>query len=276
MGALHGTAGGARGSPQVRGRGLRRDLDQHVVDPLDPRRGTPRRLAWTRLGSLARRRPSRRAAGAAGHDRRGARRRVCGRVHDLRGHRVGRAARDGGSARTRIRGGSARPDPARDADADPRPCDVRDGRAAARDRAAGVALVPPLPTRRLRRLRTALGAARGRSLRPRRTAVRADGRRGAAHQLPSGRARPRDAPVAPRLHEPAARRLPEPRPPRRARVALRRARRAGGVRGARARVAGRGRADHRWLLRHDARPHRGRREGRGRDDAGPPSPATAR
>ena len=85
---------------------------------------------------------------------------------------------------------------------------------AARDRASGVAELPPLPPRRLRRLRPALGPAGGRPVRPRRPPLRGDGRRRAAHQLPAGRPRSRDAVLAARLHRHAARRVPEPRLPR--------------------------------------------------------------
>ena len=81
---------------------------------------------------------------------------------------------------------------------------------------AALALLSALPARRLRRLRPALGASRGRSLRPRGDAVRGDGRGGAPDQLPPRRPRPRDDELAARLHRHAARRLPEPRPPRRA------------------------------------------------------------
>ena len=99
-----------------------------------------------------------------------------------------------------------------------------------RARPSPLALVSALPARRLRRLRPALGAARGRPLRPRGDAIRGDGRRRAADQLPPRRPRPRDDELAARLHRHAARRLPEPRPPDARAVALRRPHRPGGVR----------------------------------------------
>ncbi len=138
-----------------------------------------------------------------------------GRVHDLRGRHLGPATRDRGTPGARLPRGPSRSDPARDADADPRPEHVRDGRATARDGSARLALLQALPARGVRRLRPALGPARGRPLRPCRTAVRADGGRGAADQLPAGRPRGRDDPVAARLHRVAAWRVPEPRASRR-------------------------------------------------------------
>ncbi len=65
--------------------------------------------------------------------------------------------------------------------------------------------------------------------------------------------------VAARLHRAAARRLPEPRPSDRAALAVRRDDRARGLRRARARLARRGRADRRRLLRRHVRSHRGAR-----------------
>ena len=136
---------------------------------------------------------------------------------------------------------------------------------------AGVALVPALPPRRVRRLRPALGPAGGRPVRPRRAPLRGDGRRGAADQLPAGRPRAGHRLVAARLHRAAARRVPEPRPSRGQALALRRHDRPRGLRRARARLARRGRADHRRLLRRHVpttsprsaprspRPSRGRR-----------------
>ena len=91
--------------------------------------------------------------------------------------------------------------------------DLRHRRAPARHRPARVAQLPPLPQRRLRRLRRALGRARGRRLRPGGAPLRADGRRRAARQLHPARPRGRDDLVDARLHRPAARRLPEPRLP---------------------------------------------------------------
>ena len=135
----------------------------------------------------------------------------------------------------RLRGGAAGPHAARDADSGPRPGDVRHGRATARDGAPGLAVLPPLPPRRVRRLRAALGPARGRPLRPRRAPLRGAGRRRAPRQLPADRPRPGDALVAARLHRSPARRLPEPRSSRRPALALRRRDRPGRVRGARAR-----------------------------------------
>ena len=60
------------------------------------------------------------------------RRRVRGRVRDLRGGQLARAARHARPAGARLRGRAAGPDPARDADADPRPPHLRDRRAPAR------------------------------------------------------------------------------------------------------------------------------------------------
>ena len=157
---------------------------------------------------------------------------------------------------------------------DPRAVDLRDHRAPARDRTSRLALVPALPARRLRRLRPALGTARGRPLRAVRAPLRGDGRRRDPHQLPARRPRPRDDRVAARLHRHAARRLPEPRPPRRRAVALRRRDRPGRVRGARARLARRGRADRRRLLRREPGAHRGRRpRARGHEAPGRRRPA---
>ena len=61
-----------------------------------------------------------------------------------------------------------------------------------RARAARLGVVSPLPPRRLRRLRPALGPAGGRSLRPRCAPPRGDGRRRASDQLPARRPRARD------------------------------------------------------------------------------------
>ena len=111
------------------------------------------------------------------------------RIRDLGIGQLAAAARYGRAARQRVRGGASRPRSARDAHPRPRPGDIRDGAAAPGDGRAGLALVPPLPPRCLRRLRPALGPARGRSLRPRGPQVRGDGRRRPAHQLPAGRPR---------------------------------------------------------------------------------------
>ena len=142
---------------------------------------------------------------------------------------------------------------------------LRSRRGCNRDRATGVAQLSALPSRRLRRLRAALGRTRGGRVRSGGAAFRAAGRRRAPDQLPAGRSPRRDAAVAARLHRPAARRVSEPRLRRGGRLALRRARRAGRVRGVRARVA-RGGGPDRWrLLRHLTRAYRGRTRGFGRD-----------
>ena len=91
--------------------------------------------------------------------------------------------------------------------------DLRDGRGAARDGPARVAELPPLPPRRLRRLRPALGRPGGRRVRARRAPLRGAGRRRAARQLHPARPRRGHRAVAARLHRPAARRLPQPRLP---------------------------------------------------------------
>ncbi len=227
MGALPRSAGRARRPSQVRRDRVRRDLDGHVVDPLGTRGRAPGRVADRGAaldGHRAPRRPGR-AAGGRGGGPRGLVRR---RVHDLGGGELAGAARDARAARARARGGSAGPDPHGDDDPRPGSGDVRVRPGPARHRAAGLALVPPLPPRRVRRAGTALGPAGGRSLRSGCPSLRGDGHRSAPDQLPSGRARARNAVVAPGLHIAPARRVSEPRRLHRPRVAIRR--RGGGGR----------------------------------------------
>ena len=188
--------------------------------PEAERRPIPRRQSsatgWTSRGSASGWRGKRSTSrGRAGRLRR--------RVRDLRGRQLARAAGHGRAARARLRAATRRTSILLETLTlvrDPETFETR--RALARDGAAGLALLPPLPARRVRRVRAALGAARGRPLRARRASLRGDGRRRAPHQLPSRRPRPGNALVAPRLHGAPARRLPEPRSPRRPALALRR------------------------------------------------------
>ncbi len=218
LGALPGARDRARRAPRSPRCRLQRPLDRDVVDPVGARGRAGRTAVGRRARPLDRRRAPRHPARPQGDGRDGARERLRRRVRDLRGGQLSPPARDHRAARAHVRGRPAGHAAARDPDADPRPGDVRDGRAAARDGAAGLALVPPLPPRRVRRLRTALGPARGRPVRPRGAPLRGDGRRGADDQLPARRPRAGHRLVAARLHRAAARRLPEPRPSRRGRA----------------------------------------------------------
>ncbi len=114
--------------------------------------------------------------------------------------------------------------PARDAVARPRRRHLRRRRRCARrDRAPGVALASGAAVTASAASTASTGAPPGgRPLRPCRAAVRGAGRRRAPDQLPPARPRAGNGLVAPRLHRPAARRVPEPRLRSRARLALRR------------------------------------------------------
>ena len=162
--------------------------------PLDGR-GAPGACSW--LAELPPRRVGRRGGGRVQHQRR---------------RRHARRPRDDPAAGASVRGRAARSDPARDAVARAQ-LDLRDRRGPARHRAPGVAELPALPSRRVRRLRRALGRTGGRRLRSRRAAVRGDGRRRAGDQLHPARPRHRHALLAARLHRPPARRVSEPRLP---------------------------------------------------------------
>ena len=275
--ALPGARDGPRRAPRAPRRRLQRALDRDVVDPLGARGRAGRAPVGRRPEPLDRHRAPGHPARPQGDGRGGARGRDCAVAFAISEEVNSPRRRETIELLARMFADDP-PDLLlletltliRD------PADVRDGRAAARDRAAGLALVPPLPPRRLRRLRPALGPARGRPLRPRRAALRGDGRRGAADQLPAGRPRAGHRLVAARLHGAAARRLPEPRPPGGPALALRRHDRPGGLRRARARLARGGRADHRRLLRRDAGPHRGARPRARGHEARPPPPARSR
>ena len=225
-GAARRARRGAGAAPALRGAGLRRDLDEHLGAA---ERGAPGRSAAVghdRPGALDGRRAPGRAPGASS-DRRGRPRgRVRGRVQPQRGPRPRRRRDDDPAAVAGVRGRAAGPPAAGDALARAR-LHVRHGRAAAGDRDPAVVELPPLPPRRVRRVRPALGRARGRRVRPRRGALRDARDRRAADQLPAARPRAGDARLAARLHRPAARRLPEPRLPVRRRLALGLARSAG-------------------------------------------------
>ena len=200
---------------------MRRHLHGHVVDSVRPRgRGEGDGTALDGPGALGR--PAR----TAGRPRGRSHGPVRGRVRDLRGGELARAARDARAARARARERSPGSRAHGDDDARPRPGHVRDSRAAARAGPPRVAVVSPLPARRLRRAGAALGPARGRPLRPRRPPLRGDGHRRPARQLPPRGARDRDDPVAPRLHHAPPRRVPEPGDVHGPRVALRRRRRS--------------------------------------------------
>ena len=190
---------GATSSRRTRGR----SWPQPRSRPAAPRRAASR-TGWTSLGSASalRARPSR----TAGRTESCAR-----RVQRQRRRRRRGAAGVAAAAHPCLRGRSAGPAPARDDVADARGDHLRGDRDRPRHRAAGVAQLPPLPARCVRRLRTALGRPRGRPVRPGGAAVRGDGRRRAARQLPPARARRRDAALAAGLHRPPARRVPQPR-----------------------------------------------------------------
>ena len=198
-------------------------------------------------------------------------RRVRGGLQRQRRRRHARRTGDDPPLGAGVRGRPARPDPDGDAVAGPR-LHLRDGRAPARDRATAVAELPPLPPRRLRGLRGALGRPGGRCLRPRRAALRGDGRLRPADQLRAARSCAGDGLLAAGLHRSAAGGLSQPGLPVGRRLALgdrdrrRRVRRAG------AGVARGGRADRRRLLRR-----RPRARGRGTEAPGrTPSPDTKR
>ena len=242
---------------------MRRDLHRH----LGPCHRTPRRTgepvgvdrAHPLDGSRAARGPPR--ARSRGRRRAGGRSR--GRVQHQRRRRHARRTGDDSPARTGIRARRAGPDPGRDADADPQ-LDVRDRRGPARHGPAGLAQLPPLPARGVRRVRRALGRPRGRRVRPGGPPLRGDGRRRARAQLPAAGSRHRDAGVAARLHRSTARRVPQPRVSVGRRLAPGGGRGRRGIRRARAPVARGGRADSRRLLWRRAGadrgcPHRARR-----------------
>ena len=145
------------------------------------------------------------------------------------------------------------------------------------DRPAGVAVVPPLPPRRVRRLRRALGRAGGRRVRPRRAALRADGRRRAARQLHPARPRRRGwsptCATSPTCRSASIR--TSATSPTRAGASTPASAATEYARMALALARG-GRADRRRLLRHAARPHRrGARAPRGHA-ARPPPPRRPR
>ena len=181
-----------RRASRVRSCWLRRHLDRHVV--------RARRYGWLGRseewpspldGRRAHRYPPR-----AHRCRRRHRPAACGRLLRVRRGGVARPRRHGPPAGADLRGRAAGSDPARDPLADPGAGHLRSRLVARRARPAALALLSALPARRLRRVRPALGASRGGSLRPGGDAVRGDGRRGAPDQLSPRRPRPRDGELA--------------------------------------------------------------------------------
>ena len=167
---------------------LRRHLHQHLGPRQRPapRRPAPvgHRGARALDGRRAARAPARAPGGPRGRPRGGVR----GGLQPQRGRRHAGGARDRPAARAAVPRGAAGPDPARDAVARAG-VDLRDRAEPARHGPPGVAELPALPPRRVRRLRPALGRAGGRRLRARRAPLRGDGRRRAAAQLHPARPR---------------------------------------------------------------------------------------
>ena len=223
--------------------------------------------------------------------------RVRGRVRDLRGGRTRRERRETLELLARVLRATSRPTcPARDADARsatrrrsrPSSCCSRPGSpSGSRSAAAGTASAASTASTGARRRATSSAA------------PRAGSRRWASARSSSTACRSTTCPgcsrgsATSRACRSACTRTSAISPGRRWRFDERD--RPRGLRGARARVAGRGRADHRRLLRHDARAHRrgsrrrsrarkpGRRAAAGRDrstadepDAEPPCATVAR
>ncbi len=262
---------GRPGASQLHRRRLRRGLHEH----LGPADGAARRrdaaVGVLRARALDGHRPPGRSPGARRRGRRRSRRRGGGRLQPQRRRRHPGRARDDPPARPGLRGGAAGPDPARDALARAQ-LHLRHRGGAAGHRPAGVAELPPLPARGVRRLRRALGRSRGRLLRARRAALRGDGRGRARAQLHPAGSRRRDALVAARLHRHAARRVPQPRLPVGGRLAPGARGGRPGVRRAGDQLARRGRPDHRRLLRGPARAPGRRADGAHRHQARPRAP----
>ena len=182
-GALSGARDRARRASRPPRGGLQRPLHRHLVDSLGARgrrgalgsptasraTGSTSRASASSSRARPRRRPgaNRTAPSPSRSPRKSTRRAVARRSSCWRA-----------CSRTARRHAAAG-----DPHADPRPGHVDGG--AVRDRAAGVALLPALPPRRVRRLRAALGPAGGRPLRPRGQALRADRHRCPADQLPA-------------------------------------------------------------------------------------------
>ena len=141
LGALPRARGGARRAPRYVEAGCDVISTEHLVDPQRARGRDARAARAGRGRALDGRRPPRHPARPQGRATR-ADARTSARSPSRSPRRSTRssAARHPRAAATRVRGRAARPHPARDADADPRPADLRDGRAAARDRAARLAL----------------------------------------------------------------------------------------------------------------------------------------
>ena len=131
LGALPRSGSGARRPSLVRRRGLRCRLDEHVVRA---RRDAGRRARRCRPAALDGHRAQRHPARANGSV--GGRATARGRVLALGGRRVALPQRYDQPAREDLRRRATRPDPARDALADPRARDVHTRRGAPRARAS--------------------------------------------------------------------------------------------------------------------------------------------
>ena len=228
--------------------GVRRHHHQYPAAALGAgRRQPPPALDAERAPQCAARAPGDRQGALRGRGRR--------RLLDRCRHRPARGGRDDQAAAPRVRRRAAGPRAGRGAVRAAAHA-LRDGHGAAGARAAGVAVLPALSPRAVRRLRPALGWPGGRCVRARGPPLRRARRRRPAAGMHPARPRRRDAVLPARLHGPAARSPPQPRLPHEQRLARRRRRRLRRVRAHGAALARGGRPAHRGLLRRRVRTDR--------------------